>query len=100
MDKLKKYRRKTEAIERQMVGLLEKRMNIVAKAAAYKWEFGLLTSKGKKEERVINKAASLACEIDQVEYTEGLIKYLEDISVKYESKIISDLDWKKKHSKG
>jgi chorismate mutase len=99
MDKLKNYRRKIDAVDRKMVLLLEKRMNIVAIAAAYKWEQGVATSRERKEERVIDKAASLACEIDQVEYTEGLIEYLEDISLKYEAKIVSDLNWKKKYSK-
>ncbi len=99
MDRLKIYTQKIDALDREMVRLLEKRMNIVSAAAAYKWEYGLITRLKKKEERVIEKAAALACEVDQVEYTEGLIKYLEDISMKYETKIASGLDWKKKHSK-
>ena len=97
MDRLKKYDAQTRALDRKIVKLLEKRMNIVGEAAAYKWRYGLATPKAKTEERVIEKAASLACEIDLVEYSEGLIQFMEDIALKYETKVFRELDWKKKH---
>ncbi len=99
MDRLKKYENKINVIDKKMVRLLEQRMSIVARASEYKWRRGIKTPKEKKDENIVNKAAALACGIDLVEYTEGLIKYMEDIALKYGNKIKKELDWKKKYKK-
>lgn len=90
--------RRADELEKRMVALLEKRMELIARAAAYKWRFGLMKYKKKEEENPAGKAAVLSCSIDLVEYTEGLVKYLDDTAKRYERKIASDLDWKLRNS--
>jgi len=52
--------------------------------------------KRSKEERVVEKATMLACEIELVAYTEGLFEYMEDVGLRYEKKIMRRLDRKKR----
>lgn len=94
---IEKIYHKADDIENAMVALLEKRMQLIADAAAYKWRYGLMKLSKKEEENLAVKAAALACRIDLVEYTEGLVRYLNDTAKRYERKIASDLEWKLKH---
>lgn len=95
--RIKKIYQKADDIENEMVALLEKRMQLIGDAAAYKWRYGLMKQRKKEEENLAAKAAALACRIDLVEYTEGLVKYLNDTGNRYERKIASDLEWKLRH---
>jgi chorismate mutase/prephenate dehydratase len=96
MDKLKGFERELDAIDREMVALLEKRMAVVERAAEYKWNYGVHTRKESKEERVVDRATELACGIDLVAYAEGLLEYMEDIALRYEKKVMARLDRRKR----
>lgn len=55
MDDLTKFRKEIDSIDKELMKLFEKRMNIVLEIAKYKEKKGLEVFHGKREEEVINK---------------------------------------------
>ena len=89
MNELENLREKIDAIDKEMIALFEKRMDIVADIAAYKIKNNLPILNQNREDIVISKVKAI---VKNKDYTDSAINFIKDImeiSKKFQQKIIS-----------
>ena len=89
MNELENLREKIDAIDKEMIALFEKRMDIVADIAAYKIKNNLPILNQNREDIVISKVKST---VKNKDYTDSAIDFIKDImeiSKKFQQKIVS-----------
>ena len=89
MNELENLREKIDAIDKEMIALFEKRMDIVADIAAYKIKNNLPILNQNREDIVISKVKAI---VKNKEYTDSaidLIKDIMEISKKFQQNLIS-----------
>jgi len=89
MNELENLREKIDAIDKEMIALFEKRMDIVADIAAYKIKNNLPILNQNREDIVISKVKAI---VKNKDYTDSAIDFIKDImeiSKKFQQKIIS-----------
>ena len=89
MNELENLREKIDAIDKEMIALFEKRMDIVADIAEYKIKNNLPILNQNREDIVISKVKAI---VKNKDYTDSAIDFIKDImeiSKKFQQKIIS-----------
>lgn len=89
MNELENLREKIDAIDKEMIALFEKRMDVVADIAAYKIKNNLPVLNQNREDIVISKVKAI---VKNKDYTDSAIDFIKDImeiSKKFQQKIIS-----------
>ena len=89
MNELENLREKIDAIDKEMIALFEKRMDIVADITAYKIKNNLPILNQNREDIVISKVKAI---VKNKDYTDSAIDFIKDImeiSKKFQQKIIS-----------
>lgn len=89
MNELENLREKIDAIDKEMIALFEKRMDIVADIAAYKIKNNLPVLNQNREDIVISKVKSTVKNKDYADSAADLIKDIMEISKKFQQKLIS-----------
>ena len=89
MNELENLREKIDAIDKEMIALFEKRMNVVADIAAYKIKNNLPVLNQNREDIVISKVKAI---VKNKDYTDSAIDFIKDImeiSKKFQQNLIS-----------
>lgn len=89
MNELENLREKIDTIDKEMIALFEKRMDVVADIAAYKIKNNLPVLNQNREDIVVSKVKSI---VKNKDYTDSAIDFIKDImeiSKKFQQKIIS-----------
>ncbi|MDD5017659.1 MAG: chorismate mutase [Eubacteriales bacterium] len=86
MDTLDRLAKMAGRLDERIIGLFEKRMSLTREAAGYKKKHGIRADKKKAD--IGGIVTDTACDIEVIEYTEGLIMYIHAVSKKLESKIL------------
>lgn len=89
MNELENLREKIDTIDKEMIALFEKRMDIVADIAAYKIKNNLPVLNQNREDIVVSKVKSTVKNKDYAESATDLIKDIMEISKKFQQKLIS-----------
>jgi len=89
MNELENLREKIDAIDKEMIALFEKRMDIVADIAAYKIKNNLPILNQNREDIVISKVKAIVKNNDYTDSAIDFIKDIMEISKKFQQKIIS-----------
>lgn len=89
MNELENLREKIDTIDKEMIALFEKRMDIVANIAAYKIKNNLPVLNQNREDIVVSKVKSTVKNKDYADSAADLIKNIMEISKKFQQKIIS-----------
>ena len=89
MNKLENLREKIDTIDKEMIALFEKRMDIVADIAAYKIKNNLPVLNQNREDIVVSKVKSTVKNKDYSDSAADLIKNIMEISKKFQQKLIS-----------
>lgn len=90
MNELENLREKIDSIDKEMIALFEKRMDIVADIAAYKIKNNLPVLNQNREDIVISKVKAI---VKNKDYTDSAIDFIKDImeiSKKFQQKLISE----------
>ena len=90
MNELENLREKIDAIDKEMIALFEKRMDVVADIAAYKIKNNLPVLNQNREDIVISKVKAI---VKNKDYTDSAIDFIKDImeiSKKFQQKLISE----------
>lgn len=90
MNELENLREKIDTIDKEMIALFEKRMDVVADIAAYKIKNKLPVLNQNREDIVVSKVKST---VKNKEYTDSAIDFIKDImeiSKKFQQKLISE----------
>lgn len=95
MDKLDRLEKRKDRLDERMIDLFEKRMSLVKKAAKYKKRRDIKHNKSNATDIV----TSIACNTQTIEYAEGLIKYIYEVSKKLEHKILKNKQKNQKYNK-
>ena len=82
---LSKLREEINSIDREMVDLFKKRMNIAASVAAYKKEHNLPIHVPEREQQILEKISKMA-RPDLETYTHELFSFIFELSRNYQSK--------------
>ena len=88
MNELENLREKIDTIDREMIDLFEKRMDIVANIAAYKIKNNLPVLNQGREDIVISKVKSIIKNNDYTDSAAAFIKEVMEISKDLQQKII------------
>nr|WP_288915774.1 chorismate mutase [uncultured Lachnoanaerobaculum sp.] len=89
MNELENLREKIDAIDKEMIALFEKRMDVVADIAAYKIKNNLPVLNQNREDIVISKVKAI---VKNKDYTDSAIDFIKDImeiSKKFQQNLIS-----------
>lgn len=89
MNELENLREKIDSIDKEMIALFEKRMDIVANIAAYKIKNNLPVLNQNREDIVVSKVKSTVKNKDYADSAADLIKNIMEISKKFQQKLIS-----------
>lgn len=89
MNELENLREKIDTIDKEMIALFEKRMDIVADIAAYKIKNNLPVLNQNREDIVVSKVKSTVKNKDYADSATNLIKDIMEISKKFQQKLIS-----------
>ena len=89
MNELENLREKIDTIDKEMITLFEKRMDIVADIAAYKIKNNLPVLNQNREDIVVSKVKSTVKNKDYADGAADLIKDIMEISKKFQQKLIS-----------
>ena len=89
MNELENLREKIDTIDKEMIALFEKRMDIVADIAAYKIKNNLPVLNQNREDIVVSKVKSTVKNKDYADSAADLIKNIMEISKKFQQKLIS-----------
>ena len=89
MNELENLREKIDAIDKEMIALFEKRMDIVANIAAYKIKNNLPVLNQNREDIIVSKVKSTVKNKDYADSAADLIKDIMEISKKFQQKLIS-----------
>ena len=90
MNELENLREKIDTIDKEMIALFEKRMDIVADIAAYKIKNNLPVLNQNREDIIVSKVKST---VKNKDYTDSAIDFIKDImeiSKKFQQKLISE----------
>ena len=90
MNELENLREKIDTIDKEMIALFEKRMDIVADIAAYKIKNNLPVLNQNREDIVVSKVKSTVKNKDYSDSAADLIKDIMEISKKFQQKLISE----------
>ena len=89
MNELENLRERIDTIDKEMIALFEKRMDVVADIAAYKIKNKLPVLNQNREDIVVSKVKSTVKNKDYADSAADLIKDIMEISKKFQQKIIS-----------
>ena len=89
MNELENLREKIDTIDKEIIALFEKRMDIVADIAAYKIKNNLPVLNQNREDIVVSKVKSTVKNKDYADSAADLIKDIMEISKKFQQKLIS-----------
>ena len=89
MNELENLREKIDTIDKEMIALFEKRMDVVADIATYKIKNNLPVLNQNREDIVVSKVKSTVKNKDYADSAADLIKNIMEISKKFQQKIIS-----------
>ncbi|WHE86682.1 chorismate mutase [Lachnoanaerobaculum gingivalis] len=89
MNELENLREKIDTIDKEMIALFEKRMDVVADIAAYKIKNNLPVLNQNREDIVVSKVKSTVKNKDYADSAADLIKDIMEISKKFQQKLIS-----------
>ncbi|EJZ68914.1 MULTISPECIES: chorismate mutase [Lachnoanaerobaculum] len=89
MNELENLREKIDTIDKEMIALFEKRMDVVANIAAYKIKNNLPVLNQNREDIVVSKVKSTVKNKDYSDSAADLIKDIMEISKKFQQKLIS-----------
>ena len=89
MNELENLREKIDTIDKEMIALFEKRMDIVADIAAYKIKNNLPVLNQNREDIVVSKVKSTVKNKEYADSAADLIKDIMEISKKFQQKLIS-----------
>ena len=89
MNELENLREKIDTIDKEMIALFEKRMDVVADIAAFKIKNKLPVLNQNREDIVVSKVKSTVKNKDYTDSAADLIKDIMEISKKFQQKIIS-----------
>ena len=89
MNELENLREKIDTIDKEMIALFEKRMDVVANIAAYKIKNNLPVLNQNREDIVVSKVKSTVKNKDYADSAADLIKDIMEISKKFQQKLIS-----------
>ena len=89
MNELENLREKIDTIDKEMIALFEKRMDVVADIAAYKIKNNLPVLNQNREDIVVSKVKSTVKNKEYADSAADLIKDIMEISKKFQQKIIS-----------
>jgi chorismate mutase len=89
MNELENLREKIDAIDKEMIALFEKRMDVVADIAAYKIKNNLPVLNQNREDIVVSKVKSTVKNKNYADSAADLIQNIMEISKKFQQKIIS-----------
>ena len=89
MNELENLRERIDTIDKEMIALFEKRMDVVADIAAYKIKNNLPVLNQNREDIVVSKVKSTVKNKDYTDSAADLIKDIMEISKKFQQKIIS-----------
>lgn len=92
MGNLEDYRKEIDSIDRELVSLFEKRMNVALKVGEYKKERNMPIFHSKREEEVIVKNISLLNNKDYSEVTRSFFESIMELSRSLQGNIIDDSD--------
>lgn len=90
MNELENLREKIDTIDKEMIALFEKRMDVVADIAAYKIKNKLPVLNQNREDIVVSKVKSTVKNKDYTDSAADLIKDIMEISKKFQQKLISE----------
>ena len=90
MNDLNKLREQINLIDKEMLNLFEKRMNLSKQVAKYKKDNNLPILNKERENEVINNNKELLINKEYSLYYEKFIKTLMDISKEYQSKLMEE----------
>ena len=89
MNELENLRERIDTIDKEMIALFEKRMDVVADIAAYKIKNNLPVLNQNREDIVISKVKAI---VKNKDYTDSAIDFIKDImeiSKKFQQNLIS-----------
>ena len=89
MNELENLREKIDTIDKEMIALFEKRMDVVADIATYKIKNNLPVLNQNREDIVVSKVKSTVKNKDYADSAADLIKNIMEISKKFQQKLIS-----------
>jgi chorismate mutase len=89
MNELENLHEKIDTIDKEMIALFEKRMDVVANIAAYKIKNNLPVLNQNREDIVVSKVKSTVKNKDYSDSAADLIKDIMEISKKFQQKLIS-----------
>ena len=89
MNELENLREKIDAIDKEMIALFEKRMDVVADIAAYKIKNNLPVLNQNREDIVISKVKAIVKNKDYTDSAIDFIKNIMEISKKFQQDLIS-----------
>ena len=89
MNELENLREKIDTIDKEMIALFEKRMDVVANIAAYKIKNNLPVLNQNREDIVVSNVKSTVKNTDYSDSATDLIKDIMEISKKFQQKLIS-----------
>ena len=75
-DALEGYRREIDVIDGELIGLLERRMDVVRKVADYKRERGLPVLQADREREVLGRAAA---RLKNKAYADAAVRFMETV---------------------
>ena len=89
MNELENLRERIDTIDKEMIALFEKRMDVVADIAAYKIKNNLPVLNQNREDIVVSKVKSTVKNKDYTDSATNLIKDIMEISKKFQQDLIS-----------
>lgn len=90
MDDLARFREEIDMVDKELMKLFQRRMNIVLEVAKYKEKNGLEVFHGKREEEVINKNLKEIENKDLLPYAKEMLFDLMNISKKYQLEFLEN----------
>ena len=92
MGNLEDYRKEIDSIDRELVSLFEKRMNVALKVGEYKKERNLPIFHSKREEEVIEKNISLLKNKEYSDITRGFFENIMELSRSLQGNLMDNCD--------
>ena len=89
MNELENLRERIDTIDKEMIALFEKRMDVVADIAAYKIKNNLPILNQNREDIVISKVKAIVKNKDYTDSAIDFIKNIMEISKKFQQDLIS-----------
>lgn len=90
MDDLARFREEIDMVDKELMKLFQRRMNIVLEVAKYKEKNGLEVFHGKREDEVINKNLKEIENKDLLPYAKEMLFDLMNISKKYQLEFLEN----------